>query len=482
MVCVKKNIFKRYGSILLLLGLIAGCRQPAMVTLSVKPPIDTTEIAAAPLAMPGELQSGTYAGLKNAQAVADFYKRHGFEMVWMRENTSALADSMVSIVKNVRFYGLLPQKYHLTELSTLLILPGDTALYYRKEALLTDAFFSLASDLKYGRLKTVRNQRVIDSLGRVALERTLHKRNIRIVLDSLEPQHRGYQLLKNSLREILTTTDSADRSRLLAGITSDSIQHHKTIQCVEVNLERWRSELKELGDRYVWINIPAYQLTVTESGQSVLESRVIVGKTNTPTPVLTSVIRSISLYPYWNVPRKIAVEELLPSIQRDTSYLRRNNFDVLDKSGLVRNPETIDWKKFNEHNFPFALRQREGTMNSLGIIKFVFENPFAVFLHDTNAKRLFQTKYRALSHGCIRLENPLALARYLVPEAGRIDKLIQRKKQFTIVLNSSIPIYIRYLTSEYRDNALNCYDDVYGLDKPMIKLLYPSDGTNASGL
>lgn len=482
MVCLEKNIFKTYGSILLLLGLIWGCRQPAMLTVSVKPPIDTTEMATVPLAMPDELRNGTYAGLKNAQTVVDFYKRHDFATVWMRDNTSALTDSMISIVKNVRFYGLLPQKYHLAELSTLLILPRDTALFYRKEALLTDAFLSLASDLKYGRLKTTGNQREIDSLGTVALERALQKRNIGIVLDSIEPQHRDYRLLKNSLREILTNADSADRRRLLAGITIDSIQHHKTIQCVEVNLERWRTELKELGDRYVWINIPAYQLTVMESGRNVLEARVIVGKTSTPTPALESFIRSISLYPYWNVPRKIAVEELLPSIQRDTSYLRRNNFDVLDKSGLVRNPETIAWKKFNEHNFPFALRQREGTMNSLGIIKFVFENPYAVFLHDTNAKGLFQTKYRALSHGCIRLENPLALARYLVPEAGRIDKLIQGKKQFTIVLNRSIPIYIRYLTCEYRDNALNCYDDVYGLDKPMIKLLYPSDGTDASGL
>ncbi len=478
---MKQNIFKTYGSILLLLGLIWGCRQPAMVTVSVKPPIDTTEMATVPLAMPGELRSDTYAGLKNAQAVVDFYKRHGFEVVWMRDNTSALADSMVSIVKNVRFYGLLPQRYHLTELSTLLILPRDTALYYRKEALLTDAFLSLASDLKYGRLNTAGNQHEIDSLGMLALERSLHKRNIRIVLDSIEPQHRDYQLLKNSLREILANADSADRRRLLAGITYDSIQHHKTIQSVEVNLERWRSELKELGDRYVWINIPAYQLTVMETGRRALEARVIVGKTSTPTPSLTSVIRSISLYPYWNVPRKIAVEELLPAIQRDTSYLRRNNFDVLDKSGLVRNPETIEWKKFNEDYFPFSLRQREGTMNSLGIIKFVFENPYAVFLHDTNAKGLFQTKYRALSHGCIRLENPLTLARYLVPEAGRVDKLIQRKKQFTIVLNRSIPIYIRYLTSEYRDNALNCYNDVYGLDKPMIKLLYPSDAADVSG-
>jgi len=459
-----------------------GCRPVATVTVAVKPEIKTSVAAMKPLPMPADLNNGVYTELINPEAVTYFYNRRHFEIAWLHDSAFALADSMVSFIRSVRFMGLLPQNYHLAELTSLRGLRPDTTLYYRKEALLTDAFLALAFDLKYGRLRTNTNQREMDSIGNQTLGNALTINSIRDVLESMEPKHQPYQLLKNSLREMLVKTDSSDRNALLAGSTYDSIAHHRIIRQVEVNMERWRSELADLGDRYVWINIPSYQLYVTEYGRQVLESRVIVGKTDTPTPALTSIIRSISLYPYWNVPRKIAMEELLPAIQQDTSYLRRHNFEVLDKNGAVWNPAMLEWKKFNENYFPYTLRQREGRMNSLGIIKFVFENPYAVFLHDTNAKGLFQTKFRALSHGCIRMEKPVELARYLVPDPGRIDRIIKDKKQFTVVLSRPIFIYIRYLTCEYIDSTLKCYDDIYGLDKEMIRLLYKSRNPAASRL
>jgi L,D-transpeptidase YcbB len=482
MTSLKNSILKTPWCILLLLWVMLGCKPVAIVKVPVKPEIKTSVVVTKPLPMPVDLSNGAYTDLINPEAVIYFYNHRHFEIAWLKGGASALADSMVSFLRNVRFNGLLPQNYHLAELTSLPEVPLDTSLYFRKEALLTDAFLSLASDLKYGRLTLDTNQRVMDSTGSQALDSALTKKDVRAVLVSMEPKHLPFQFLKNLLREMLIKTDSADRGTLLAGCTNDSIANHRTIQCVEVNMERWRSELVDLGDQYVWINIPAYQLHVAEGGRSVLESRVIVGKTDTPTPSLTSIIRSISLYPYWYVPRKIAIEELLPSIQQDTSYLRRHNFDVLDKTGSVRNPTTLEWKRFNEDYFPFTLRQREGSMNSLGIVKFVFENPYAVFLHDTNAKGLFQTNFRALSHGCIRMENPLALARYLEPEPGKIDKLVQQKKQSTIILRKTVPIYIRYLTCEFMDGTVKCYDDIYGLDKVMIKLLYKPDNTDASRL
>ena len=448
---LRYDISRASGAILLLLCVTFGCRQPAMVTVAVPTEHTAKIIEVDSRLMPENVSSVAYTGLTNAQTVFEYYRRHHFEMVWIKGNTSALADSMVSFVRTVRFVGLLPQNYHLAELTSLPGLPLDTTSYYRKEALLTDAFLSLALDLKYGRLRTNTNQRKIDSIGCRTLDNALKENSIEAALVSLEPKHPPYQFLKNSLREILMNTDFADRNALLAGRSYDSITHHRTIQCVEVNMERWRSEVVDLGDRYVWINVPAYQLHVADGGRNVLESRVIVGKTDTPTPALTSTIRSISLYPHWNVPRKITIEELLPAIQQDTSYLRRHNFEVLDKSGSVRNPSMLEWKKFNENYFPYALRQREGRMNSLGIIKFVFQNPYAVFLHDTNAKGLFHTKFRALSHGCIRMEKPVELARYLVPEPGKIDRIIKEEKQSTIVLNKPISIYIRYLTCEEMD-------------------------------
>lgn len=470
------------GVVLWLLGMTFGCKQPVMVTQAPKPEARVTKIELPPLVMPVDSNNKIYDGVRNPQAVYRFYKDHHQEPVWLKDSVPSVADSMVCFVRNARFNGLLPQDYHNVEFSTLVGVPRDTTLRYRKEVLLTDAFLSMASDLKYGRLNAKVSRDVIDSLGRHLLEMAIFEKEIRSVLESQEPHHPLYQQMKGSLYEILTSADSADRRVLLSGVTYDSVELHRTIQCVEVNMERWRSELNDFGERYVWINIPAYQLQVVERGRIVLESRVIVGQPITPTPTLNSVIKSISFYPYWHVPRKIAIEELLPSIQRDLSYLQRNNLDVLDRNGVVLNPATLEWKKFNEDYFPFSLRQREGSSNSLGIIKFVFDNPYAVFLHDTNAKGLFRTKYRALSHGCIRMEKPGELARYLVQEQDRVDNLIKRKLQTTISIPRPIPIYVRYLTCEVIDEKLICYNDIYGLDQAMIKLLYTRDRAHASQL
>jgi L,D-transpeptidase YcbB len=377
---------------------------------------------------------------------------------------------------------LLPQDYHYAELREMPVPPFGRTVRYRKEALLTDAFLAIAQDLKYGRIEVRNDQKVIDSLALNVLESALSTKKIREFLESQEPGHPQYRLLKSSLREMLNKLDSSDRRVLLSGVTYDSVAEHKKIQLVEVNMERWRSESAEFGDRYIWINVPSYQLQVVEGNQRVLESRIIVGHPDTPTPTLSSTVESISFYPYWHVPRKIAVEELLPAIKQDSSYLRRNDFEVLDKNGAVRNPATLDWKKFNKDYFPFSLRQREGTRNSLGIIKFVFDNPYAVFLHDTNAKGLFRRNVRALSHGCIRMEKAAELARYLVPEPGTIDKRIQEKKQITLGVRRPVPIYVRYFTCESRDDAPTFYDDIYGLDRAIIKSLYNPDRAKSSTL
>lgn len=158
-------------------------------------------------------------------------------------------------------------------------------------------------------------------------------------------------------------------------MTIDSIDLHKKVQRIEVNMERWRYEKMEIGHRYIWINVPSFHLQVIESGRVTMESRIIVGKPESPTPVLSSLIECITLYPYWYIPRKIAIEEYLPQIQKDTSFLTRNNFDVLDRKGNVLNPDTLDWQVYTVKYFPISLRQREGPENSLGVIKFVFDNP-----------------------------------------------------------------------------------------------------------
>jgi murein L,D-transpeptidase YcbB/YkuD len=237
-------------------------------------------------------------------------------------------------------------------------------------------------------------------------------------------------------------------------------------------MERWRWETPDLDQRYIWINVPSFQLHVIDKGQTILESRIIVGKPESPTPVLNSLVECITLYPYWYIPRKIAIEEYLPEIQKDTSFLMQNNFDVLDRKGNILDPATLDWQRFTTKYFPVSLRQREGSENSLGVIKFIFDNPYAVFLHDTNTKSLFRKKTRMFSHGCIRMEKAIELANYLTRDPKLIESKLQLKERWTINLDNPIAIYTRYFTCEYIHDELNFYDDIYGLDQAIIDTLY----------
>jgi murein L,D-transpeptidase YcbB/YkuD len=205
-------------------------------------------------------------------------------------------------------------------------------------------------------------------------------------------------------------------------------------------------------------------------------SKIIVGKPDKPTPLLSSMVDCIVLFPYWYVPRKIAVEEYLPIIQHDSSFITRNNFEIL-RRGLVVNPDSIDWQMFNENYFPVSLRQREGTENSLGVIKFVFDNPYAVYLHDTNSKRSFSNKMRALSHGCVRVEKAIDLAHILVTgdlikKSNTITRYLKKEERHAISLSKPMPIYIRYITCEYRNDVLYCYADIYNQDAKLLASFY----------
>jgi murein L,D-transpeptidase YcbB/YkuD len=348
------------------------------------------------------------------------------------------------------------------------------------DVLLTDAFLAMARDLKHGRIRQAKVTKE-DSLQVAFLTDTLSAGDIRSYLKVQEPRYREYSLLREALNNILDSLDVSDRKLLLAGRTIDSAEAHRKIQCIEVNMERWRNENADLDHIYTWVNIPSYMFYVFDNHKVVLQSAVVVGKPSTPTLTFSSNIECLTIFPYWYMPRKIAVREYLPVIKRDTSFLSRNNFDVLDRQGKIQNPKTIDWKRYNEDNFPFTLRQREGKENSLGIIKFVFDNPYAIFLHDTNAKKLFKHKVRAYSHGCIRLEKAVEFAHYLVGgnrsavSAKTLNKFLGDQKRQTITLNQSIPIHIRYLTCEVRDGKLFFYPDIYKKDVNLVNIIYDQE-------
>jgi len=469
---------------LIVFVLMMGCqRQPTTLVREWKAPAEHD--VQQPIQIPNDSSLHVYENLRYSAEVFSFYKGRAFKPFWLENNNrSALADSMIMIVKSSRRFGLLPQRYHFREIPELILEPMNYIKMSRLDIVLTDAFLTMMRDLRSGCLtRNLYNS----SVGRAELffmTASLVPSDIRNVLSSQEPRHQGYRSLKNALGVLLDTVNTTDHNLLMHGITLDSVEVHRKVQRIEINLERWRQE-KEMEDSiYVWVNVPTYMFYVSEEGNIVMESRVIVGAADTPTPLFSSKIECFTVFPYWYVPRKITVNEYLPTIKKDSSFITRNNFDVLDHDGKIQNLSSIEWKKYNKNNFPFTLRQREGAENSLGIVKFIFDNPYAVFLHDTNAKRLFKNKKRALSHGCIRLEKAYEFSHYLIGgnrtklSPKTLDKYMGEKKRVTISLSHPVPIYVRYLTCDVRNNELAFFDDVYKKDDLMINALYHQDFTS----
>lgn len=425
-----------------------------------------------------------FDSLRNGAVVHRFYYQHHFVPVWWEhKKPSVKADSMLRFIRSVREYGLLPDQYHAAELNTLLYDSAyeDEQTIRRTDMLLTDAFLSIFKDLRYGRLasglfEADSLREIADSVAVTYLKNCIAKDDVRTTFEGQEPVHAQYALLKEELRRILQN-DSTVSEALRAGAVPDSSIAGLRIASLEINMDRWRMETA-IGKRHILVNIPGCYLEVVEHDTVSFDSRVIVGTSKSQTPLLDGLIRSFIIYPYWNVPRSISVKEILPQVRKDISYLANHHYEVINTAGEVVIPDSIDWSVLNKSNFPYTLRQKEGIHNALGLIKFWFNNPYAVFLHDTNARLLFDRKKRALSHGCVRVEKAMELGRYLVkgndivtPED--LDQYLEFEKQMAIRVTEPIPVHFRYFTCAWRKGTVEYYDDIYGEDKIAFDQIYP---------
>ncbi len=203
----------------------------------------------------------------------------------------------------------------------------------------------------------------------------------------------------------------------------------------------------------VIVNIPSANLLVYENGKVILESRVVVGKRSTPTHTFCSRITEVILYPYWVVPKKIATTELLPLIKRNVGYLDENAMQVINLQGRVMDPDSINWNSLSTTYFPYILRQSPGCNNSLGLVKLNAYNPFNNYLHDTPWKFLFSFNKRYFSHGCIRVEKPVELARIVLEDNQQaVDTVIRKgclENQYPIAIKASntVPVFVIYQTA-----------------------------------
>jgi murein L,D-transpeptidase YcbB/YkuD len=252
------------------------------------------------------------------------------------------------------------------------------------------------------------------------------------------------------------------------------------IRQIELNLERWRWLPRDLGRRYVFVNTAAFDLQVMEYGRKVLEMKVVVGRPARQSPVFSSTMSYMVLNPYWNVPHKLAVEDILPKLADGVDYLINQRFKVLtdwsaDAEELA--PETIDWGLYNEHYFPLRLRQEPGKKNALGQIKFMFPNKFAVYLHDTPQKSLFTKFQRDYSSGCIRVENAQALASYLLSDSQvwtpeLLSKTLEKGKRRVVHVPNPITIHLLYMTAWVDANGrLQFREDIYQRDSMLDRAL-----------
>ena len=249
------------------------------------------------------------------------------------------------------------------------------------------------------------------------------------------------------------------------------------IRQIELNLERWRWMPDELGSRYILVNIPSFKMKVFEDNKRVIESNVVVGRQERQTPTFTANMAYLVLSPKWNVPRSIAVKDKLPQLKRSPYALARQNIRIFNSAGQEIKPGSVNWRAVSANNFNYQLRQDAGPRNALGGIKFMFPNPYNVYLHDTPSRELFSRSQRTFSSGCIRISNPVELAEYLLKHDPKwtkdtIKTAAASGKQRVVNLPQTMPVYLLYWTAWVdEDGLVNFRDDIYQRDKPMQRAL-----------
>jgi L,D-transpeptidase YcbB len=472
-----------------------------------------------------------------APGIPCFYDRRKYAPAWIGDRgLRPDADELIAALADAPADGLDPERYRLADLRQRLAQaksapnPGDLA---EIDLRLSDAFLRLAADLRNGAV----NPELIYSDCEIdipevdlpaALESALAAGRVRQALADLAPTHAGYKALKAALAQYralaarggwpavpdgppLKPGDrgervAAVRARLEAsgdlapkaspeasdlfdaplqaalvkfqeehGLDTDGkvgkgtlaaldVPVEQRIRQMEINLDRWRWLPRDLGERYIMVNIAGFHLDVVEGGRPVLSMKIVAGKPTTRTPMFSGVMKNVVLNPYWNVPPDIARKEVLPRIAREPGYAAKEGFEV---SGT-------------------EVRQKPGSQNALGKFKFLFPNRFNVYLHDTPSRSLFSRTVRSFSHGCIRLEKPQELAEYLLQDdpawtPQRIAAALNRGREAWVTIPKPLPVHLAYWTAWVDDaGTLQLRDDLYGRDKPLLRILGTEEAAQPS--
>lgn len=272
-------------------------------------------------------------------------------------------------------------------------------------------------------------------------------------------------------------TDGVVSSATLKAI---NVPYAERIAQLQANLERWRWMPANLEDTHIMVNIPEYRLRMTNAGSQIFEMPVVVGKPKHQTPVFSETMKHVVFAPTWTVPSSITNNELIPLEKRKPGYLQSEQIDFYrwtNGGGLKRVPRSsVTSATLNQKPFPYVLQQRAGDKNALGKVKFLMPNKHSIYLHDTQAKKLFVKAKRAFSHGCIRLADPDLMAYVIMQMEGHlqsdISDLMQTTSTTTIDLDSHIPVHLAYFTAWQDENGKTHFrEDIYKQDKRLDKAL-----------
>lgn len=416
----------------------------------------------------------------------------------------------------------------------------DAALWSKADVMFTDAFFSIASHLHIGRLGKDSTYLNPDSLLSENfffnnLEEALKKSSIKTVVDSMEPKIPAYIALRHSIKSFLDSADLDKKYTWVSYPFKDSVTFVKSLvkrlqeygalskdvtisdtsliksaitkiqkakgltvdgkagvqlvrflnntdpekfKRIAITLDRYKQLPIKMPETYLFVNLPGYYLKLWNSDTVVLESKVVVGKPLTRTPVLTSQISNMITYPQWTIPNSIIVKEILPALKKNPGYLAKKGYLLIDSKGEEVDPFSVNWAKYSK-GIPYKVVQGSGDDNALGVLKFNFNNKYAVYLHDTNQRYYFSRSTRALSHGCVRVQEWQKLAYYLIerdslalkePESFKygtdsLNAWLSRKEKHTLVIKNKLPLYLRYLTCDSKGGKVVFYEDIYGEDK-----------------
>ena len=371
------------------------------------------------------------------------------------------------------------------------------------------------------------------------LKTLTEKKQFTPLLDALQPKHKGYWELKKGIKAFLDSMDKKTYTYVVypykKGDTKDSSYFIKTLQKrlhesnaieatgklpdsaqlsnaikkyqqqkglkadgkistslvrlmntsdaerfkrIAITLDRYKQMPETMPKKFIWVNLPGYYLKVFDDDTVALESKIICGRPDTRTPLLNSEITDMVTYPTWTVPTSIIAKSYLPKLKRNPNYLSRIGLKLVNSRGEAIDPGSVNWSKYSR-GIPFKVMQNSGDNNALGVLKFNFNNPFAVYLHDTNQRYLFKNSSRALSHGCVRVQEWEKLAFFIARNdsinSTRRDSLkyttdsirnwIAHKERRRIDVKNHIPLYIRYFSCEGKEGKIIFYEDIYNEDK-----------------